>query len=123
MKIGLWAAAGAIILFGGLSSVKAQLPERMDWTGTVDNRVNVVVRDRTATTETIRGTAFPPGRASFRGNSRYFSPRARVEVRGGRGTARITQQPTSRNNFTTIIRIDDPRAASDLYRIRVRWSR
>ena len=115
--------AAAVVLVGNASSAKAQLPQRMDWTGVVNNRVNVVVRGRTARTETVRGIAFPPGRASFRGTSPYFAPRASVEILDGRGRARITQQPTSRNNFTTIVRIDDPRAGADRYRIRVTWGR
>ena len=115
--------AAAFVIFGNASSAKAQLPQRMDWTGVVNNRVNVVVRGRNARTETVRGIAFPPGRATFRGTSPYFAPRASVQILDGRGRARVTQQPTARNSFTTIIRIDDPRAGADRYRIRVTWSR
>ena len=122
MKITSAAAFGAaLVLFSGVSSVEAQMPSSMDWSGRVDNRVNVVVRGRRATTVTIRGNRFPPGRATFRGSVRNANLFPRVRLRQGRGTARVTQRPSSRNNFTTIIRIDDPRAGADRYQIRVNW--
>jgi hypothetical protein len=114
--------AAAVMLFANASTTMAQRgPERLDWTGRVDDRVEITIVGRDATQQTIRGTTYSDGRSIFRGTIRN-QRRAHVELVQGRGDARVRQHPSRGNGWTTIIRIDDPRASSARYHIRVRWT-
>jgi hypothetical protein len=44
-----------------------------------------------------------------------------VNVRDGRGDVDVVQQPTARNDYTTIVRIRDPRGGDDRYRVVASW--
>jgi hypothetical protein len=39
----------------------------------------------------------------------------------GRGDVLVIEQPTSRNNYTAVLRIRDPRGGTDRYRIVAYW--
>jgi len=44
-----------------------------------------------------------------------------IQVENGRGTVDVIQQPSAQNNYTTIVRIQDPRSGSDNYRLTAYW--
>jgi hypothetical protein len=44
-----------------------------------------------------------------------------VQLLNGRGDVEVLQQPASQNNYTTIVRIQDPRSGSDNYRLAAYW--
>ena len=45
----------------------------------------------------------------------------RVEKGDGRGSVYVLQQPSRRNNWTAIIRVDDKKGGRDRYRFTVYW--
>jgi hypothetical protein len=47
--------------------------------------------------------------------------RVLVEVLDGRGDVDVVQQPNRGNDYTTIVRVRDPRAGSDGYRLAAYW--
>lgn len=115
------AAFFALFLF---SATEAQAQrETFHWTGTVDQDVQIVIRGRRATVRTLRGQTYRDARYNFNGNSRgNRRGKADVDKRDGRGKVRVIQQPTRRNNYTTIIRIEDPKGGADRYSFTLRWN-
>ena len=83
--------------------------ELFRWNGRVDREVQIVMRGGNVWTNDIGRTE--PGRARSRAVS--VLPRQQgevaVQVLDGRGDVDVIQQPTSRNGFTTIVRVRDPR--------------
>lgn len=119
-KIALaFAIFGAVFIFGNAQSVNAQTT--MTWSGRVDDVVEVVIRGRNADTQTISGKTFRDGRARFDGRGGRRQGRARVNKEEGRGKVRIVQQPSRRNNYTTIVRVEDKKGSDDRYRFTVEW--
>jgi hypothetical protein len=113
------AVFGAILIFGNSEKVNAQT---MTWRGTVDDVVHVVIRGRSADTRTISGRQYRDGRARFSGRGgRRNNSRATVDRNEGRGRIRVIQHPSRRNNYTTIIRIDDSKGGADRYNFTVSW--
>jgi hypothetical protein len=61
-------------------------------------------------------------------SARFNSPLPRrrvtvnVEKLRGRGDVTVVEQPSSRNNFTAVIRIRDNRGGADDYEIEVYWN-
>ena len=110
----------AFILFGSLENAKAQAG-KMEWRGTVDDVVEVRIRNRNANVKTISGTAYNDDSANF------WSPlpRDRVTVsvnkKDGRGQVYVTQQPNRRNNYTAIVHIVDKKGSKDNYRFVLSW--
>ena len=95
--------------------------ELFRWNGRVDREVQIVMRGGNVWTNDIGRTE--PGRARSRAIS--VLPRQEgevaVQVLDGRGDVDVIQQPTSRNGFTTIVRIRDPRGGADNYRLAAYW--
>lgn len=90
------------------------------WSGRVDNRVNIIIKGDSITTQTVAGdlsnkferlTGVLPRRS------------ATVSVRklDGRGTARVIQQPARANQFTAIVQIADARRGRDNYNLQITW--
>ncbi|MBL8230959.1 MAG: hypothetical protein JNL98_20870 [Bryobacterales bacterium] len=46
-----------------------------------------------------------------------------VEKKTGRGTVRVTEQPSEKNGFTALVRVEDPSRGADRYVFRVKWAR
>jgi hypothetical protein len=67
------------------------------------------------------------GQTEGRGRSRVMDNLPRrdgqvtVQVLNGRGDVQVIQQPNAQNNYTTIVRIEDPRSGSDNYRLAAYW--
>ncbi|MBX3290706.1 MAG: hypothetical protein KF855_15430 [Acidobacteria bacterium] len=114
------AAFFALFLF---SATEAQAQrETFHWTGTVDQDVQIVIRGRRATVRTMRGQRYNDARYNFNGRSMGNRRRdADVDKHDGRGKVRVIQQPSRRNNYTTIIRVEDPKGEPDRYSFTVKW--
>lgn len=92
------------------------------WSGTVDREVLLVMQGRELT---VRGERGILASRSERPRASGALPRTdgvvRVRLLDGRGDVDVIQQPTSRNNFTTIVRVRDPRSGADRYRLSAVW--
>lgn len=95
--------------------------ELFEWTGQVDREVQVVMRGNNLWTNNIGQTERP--RARSRSFSRLPNQDGEVTVRilDGRGNVDVVQQPSRSNNYTTIVRVIDPRAGSANYRLAAYW--
>ncbi len=96
----------------------ADLP-LFSWSGTVDREVFIVMRGRDVDTRG-RDEDLPSrvrvARALPRGHGEL-----RVNVEEGRGNVGVIEQPSARNGYQAVIRIQDTRGGADRYRLAVYW--
>lgn len=109
---------GGAMFFGNVASVRAQ---SMEWRGTVDDVIQIRIRNRNAQTKHISGRAYNDADFNFDGRAPRNNSNVRVDKRDGRGRIFIIQQPNRRNNFTTIVQIQDTKGGADRYRFTLYW--
>ena len=115
------AAPMALAQWPRQSSIQGAGRELFEWTGSVDREKQITMRgDRVWTTNASRSE--PRGERS-RTMSAIPRQDGRVMVRlvNGRGDVQVIQQPSARNNYSTVVRIIDPRGGSDNYRLAAYW--
>ncbi len=113
-----FAVFGGAIFFANVESARAQ---SMEWRGTVDDVIQIRIRNRRAETNHISGRAYYDADYNFDGRTPRNNSYARVDKSDGRGKVFIVQQPSRRNNFTTIVQIQDTKGGPDQYRFTVTW--
>ncbi len=91
------------------------------WRGTVDNKVQLIIRGRDIETRTVVGRAYPAGTFSFTNSLPNQNVEIEVVKKEGRGNVRIIQQPNRRNDFTAVIEIDDPGSGARQYQLEILW--
>ncbi len=123
LKMLAFAAAvfAAVALCGNVETVRAQSGS-MQWSGTVDDVVQIRIRNRNAQATTISGRAYNDEDYSFNGRAPRRNADVQVDKTRGRGRVFIVQQPNRRNNFTTIVQIVDSKGGADRYRFRLTWN-
>ncbi|MGI9056536.1 MAG: hypothetical protein ACR2F2_12125 [Pyrinomonadaceae bacterium] len=92
----------------------------IDWSGRVDNRVNIEIRGNEITNRIVAGR-FVQGYQNMSGVLPRRNATVSVSKLAGRGTAFVLQQPDRNNNFTAIVQVSDPRNSDDEYRLQIRW--
>ena len=115
------AVFAALLFCGNAESVRAQRSGLLEWRGTVDDVVQIRIRNRNARTTTLSRMAYNDDSFSFDGRAPRGNADVRVDKTRGRGRVFIVQQPNRRNNFTTIVQIDDSRGGPDRYRFNLYW--
>jgi hypothetical protein len=96
------------------------------WSGYVDDRVDIIIDGNRIITRTVSGREVEQVRANL---MRPLSPRdgevrngdIRVSLLQGRGRVYVREQPSRRNGYRTVIRIDDLQAGAAHYRISADW--
>jgi hypothetical protein len=111
----------AAVFFGNVGTVRAQSGS-MEWRGTVDDVVQIRIRNRNARSRAISGRAYNDDDFSFNGRAPRQNANVSVDKRDGRGQIFIVQQPNRRNNFTTIVQIVDKKGGPDRYRFTLNWN-
>lgn len=114
------AVFGAAMFFGNVQNVQAQRGS-MEWSGTVDDVTQVVIRNRNARTRHISGRFYNDSNYNFNGRAPRRDVNVSVDKRDGRGKVFIVQQPNRRNNWTTIVQIVDSKGGADRYRFTLYW--
>jgi hypothetical protein len=94
--------------------------ELFEWNGRVDREVQVVMRGNQVWTNQV-GQTEGRGRSRVMDNLPRRDGQVTVQVLNGRGDVQVIQQPSAQNNYTTIVRVDDPRSGSDNYRLAAYW--
>ncbi|MGC4045958.1 MAG: hypothetical protein QM758_19370 [Armatimonas sp.] len=111
-----------LALPGITPNAEAKARHSLRWTGQVDSIVDVYFRGGRSWVETVSGKEKPD-----MGVTRFSSnlPRRNVIVAAnkqlGRGKITVQQQPTARNNYTAVVRIEDPKGGADRYRFNLVW--
>ncbi len=115
------AVFAAAVFFGNVGTVRAQSGS-MEWRGTVDDVVQIKIRNRNARSKTISGRGYNDESFNFNGRAPRQNANVSVDKRDGRGQVFIVQQPNRRNNFTTIVQIVDKKGGHDRYRFTLNWN-
>lgn len=115
------ALISGIFLFGTVQNANAQRSGSMEWRGTVDDSIQIVIRNRNARIRHMSGRFIDDARFSFNGAAPRRDVNVRVDKRDGRGSIFIVQRPNRRNNYTTIVQINDPKGGTDRYRFNLYW--
>ena len=94
---------------------------RMQWRGTVDQEVQILVYGSNASLRSVAGA--PVRNATFNFTSPLPTRPANVQVRKlkGRGSVELIQQPARDNGFTAVVRIQDPKGGADDYEFELAW--
>ncbi len=100
------------------SSAAADQP-LFTWAGTVDREVYIVLHGTEISTQG-RDANLP-----YRARVSSAVPRGRgdveVRVQEGRGNVAVIEQPSARNGYQTVIRVQDPSSGADRYRLTAFW--
>ncbi|HEX8843268.1 MAG TPA: hypothetical protein VF791_01290 [Pyrinomonadaceae bacterium] len=106
---------------GGRPNNDGRVTGRLRWRGTVDDEINLIIRDDTVEVRTIGGSEYNNANYNFTS----ALPRRRVNVNAvklnGRGDVRVIQQPSRDNNFTAVVQIKDSKGGARDYEIEVTW--
>lgn len=87
----------------------------LHWTGDVDHDVEIRIQGDRVTYHNLAGKGVRSVRVEMgRGLPRSVTD-VRLGSRSGRGTVQITQQPSARNGYTTIVRVRDTQSGYGRY--------
>ena len=103
------------------SSLFAQGRPLFDWSGRVDREVRIVMHGRDARMQTTTRTPFERPRLNVATALPQRDGRVSVRVEDGRGQVDVVQQPSARNDYTTIVRVIDRSSGADDYRLTAYW--
>jgi hypothetical protein len=95
--------------------------ELFEWRGSVDREVQIVMRGDRVWTNNIGRTEPNDERSRALGSLPRQDGDVYIQVANGRGSVAVIQQPNARNQYTTIVRIQDPRSGQDDYRVVAYW--
>ena len=98
-----------------------QITGKVFWRGTVDNRIQISIQGNTLRVNTVAGTAYGEGTSSFTASLPRRNVTVEVNKTKGRGNARVIQQPSRDNNFTTIIEVEDSGGGAKEYQLEIFW--
>lgn len=92
------------------------------WNGLVDSKVQLSVRGVSLEQRTVEGQTLADGSHSFTAPLSATDVTVRVVKIDGRSSrVSVVQQPSSANDFTAIIEIQDERGGSDEYFVEISW--
>lgn len=92
-----------------------------EWSGSVDREVQIVMRGNDVWTNNVGATERPRAREHTYSRLPNENGQVMVRMQNGRGNVDVIQQPNRSNNYTTIVRILDPRGGADDYRFTAYW--
>ena len=95
---------------------------RVRWRGTVDDNVQLVIRDDRIEVRTIGGSVYENGTYNFTSPlPRRRGVTVSVNKINGRGEVRVLQQPSRDNDYTAVVEIRDPKGEARDYEVEVAW--
>lgn len=94
---------------------------RVTWRGTVDDRVQLVIKNSFLEVRELSGVSYGEGTFNFNGGLPNRQVNVRVNKISGRGDVRVVQQPSRSNDFTAIIEIRDSSGGARDYDVEISW--
>lgn len=103
------------------ASTLASTEERFQWKGRVDGTDEILIRGRSVRINHL--AAKPIQRQEYRFSGRLPARDVEVElsVIEGRGRVRLMEQPSERNDYTVVVRIEDDRSGASDYELELVW--
>jgi hypothetical protein len=108
-------------LVAGVAPTLSGQQRLFEWGGRVDREVRLVMRGDDLWMQDVSGRDTRRVRARVTSALPAQSGQVRVQLLDGRGDVNVIQQPSSRNGYTTIIRIYDRSGGTDRYRLAAYW--
>jgi hypothetical protein len=93
----------------------------LNWKGTVDDEVQLVIRGNSVEIKTISGQTYSNANYNFTSPLPNRKVNVEVDKKKGRGKVRILQQPNRDNDFTTVIQIQDKDGGAKDYELEIYW--
>ncbi|MGB7068124.1 MAG: hypothetical protein WBD22_01395 [Pyrinomonadaceae bacterium] len=110
-----------LVAFYSASAQTAEVDGRVFWHGTVDDKVQLVIRGVTVETRTVSGKKNPDGNYSFTAKLPTSPVTISAAIKDGRGKVTVLQQPSAENDFSAIVEISDEKGKDDDYLIDIFW--
>jgi hypothetical protein len=111
----------ALALATGAASALSAQERLFEWRGRVDHEVRIAMRGNAVWTQDVSGRRTRGAQARVTRALPSQAGQVRVQLLDGRGDVSVIQQPSRRNNFTTVVRIIDPSSGADRYRLAAHW--
>lgn len=110
----------AAALLAGTAAVAGAQQRVLRWSGQVDRAVDITIRGGQAYTS---GQDSRDRRGSVRVQNGIPRENGQLSVRllEGRGSAYVVQQPSRSNDYTAIVRVEDPQSGVGEYRLETYW--
>jgi hypothetical protein len=108
-------------LVAGVAPALSAQQRLFEWTGRVDHEVRLFMRGNDVWTQDVGGRDTRRARVQVTRGLPTQSGQVRVQLLDGRGDVSVIQQPSNRNNYTTVIRIADRSGGADRYRLAAYW--
>lgn len=121
MKRVLFAALiGSLLIVSGQSRAR-QTEGRVFWKGTVDAKVQLIIKGDKLETKTLDGKEYTDGVFSFTSPLPDSPVTVGIKQTDGRGKSAVMQQPAEANNFTAIVEITDSKGGAKGYSLEIYW--
>jgi hypothetical protein len=115
-------STGGVLSPGGLSDNQGYGgPSGARWAGQVDGRVRISFRDNRASSQRLSGQQIYGEQVAFGSPLPRRSINVDVNKLRGRGEVNLVQQPSSNNNYTAIVEINDSDSGADTYDLELTW--
>ncbi len=114
-RIAFFAVAALAIAESGLCD------EHFRWKGRVDGVDEILIQGRSVRVNHLE--AKPIQEQDYRFSASLPERDVEVELREikGRGKVRLMEQPSARNDYTAVVRIEDDKGGDDKYEFELRW--
>jgi hypothetical protein len=106
---------------GGGNTDNRPVVGRVYWRGTVDDKIQLVIRGGQIETRLISGNSYPDGTFSFTSSLPNRNISVDVNKTKGRGGVRVIQQPSKSNEYTAIVEISDSGSGAKEYQLDIYW--
>ena len=108
-------------LVAGVAPALSAQQRLFEWAGRVDHEVRLFMRGNDVWTQDVSGRQTRRTQVRVSRALPTQVGQVRVQLLDGRGDVRVIQQPSSRNNYTTVVRIADRSGGADRYRLAAYW--
>ncbi len=102
-------------------TANARILGHVYWQGTVDDKIQITVRKRDLSIQTLGGKEYTDGKFNFTAALPNSRVTVAVSTKKGRGNARVVQQPSKENDFTTVIEVSDSGGGAKEYELDIFW--
>jgi hypothetical protein len=113
--------AGTALIASAATVAGAQQRELFQWSGSVDQEVQITMNGRNVTASNIGPSEPGQRRANLISALPRTDGQVTVQVVNGRGAVDVISQPTAQNGYTARIRVRDPQGGASNYRLNVYW--
>jgi hypothetical protein len=113
--------SATLLIAASASILSAQGRRLFEWTGDVDREVQIIMRGRDIWTRDRGNREASRHWERINGALPRTDGYVVVRMEDGRGDADVVQQPSARNNYTTIVRVRDRRGGADRYSLDAYW--